>query len=248
MEYEITDNTIIFRDEFNKSLDNYYKKIKDNNITHLEFGENFNQPIDLPNSITHLYLEGYFNQPIDYLPNSLTCLEIQASFNQSLDKEIQASFNQSLNNLQISFSQEKKNFINKKNRPWLFFSCYLPYSITHLELMSNFNKPINNLPTNLTHLELRNNFNQPINNLPNNITNLNLGSDFKQPIDYLPNSLTCLEIHGSFNQSIDNLQISFYQEKKKFINRRNKPWYIKSCYLPNITHLTLVNDFNQSIH
>jgi hypothetical protein len=77
--------------------------------------------------------------------------------------------------------------------------------------------------------------------------------DFNKPLDNYnkimeDNSITHLELGDYFNQPIDNLQISFFQEKKKFINRRNKPWYIKSCYLPNsITHLELGWFFNQSI-
>jgi hypothetical protein len=46
-------------------------------------------------------------------------------------------------------------------------------------------------------------------------------------------NITHLQLGFVFNQRIDNLQISFSQEKKKFTNRRNKPCYIKSCYLPN---------------
>jgi hypothetical protein len=78
---------------------------------------------------------------------------------------------------------------------------------------------------------------------------------FDKPLDNYnkiikDNNITYLDFYCSyiFNQPIDNLQISFFKGKKKFINRRNKPWYIKSCYLPNsITHLRLGEYFNQKI-
>jgi hypothetical protein len=47
--YEIDNKEMVF--VFDKPLVNYYKKIKDNSITHLKFGKYFNQRIDnLPNS------------------------------------------------------------------------------------------------------------------------------------------------------------------------------------------------------
>lgn len=46
---------------FSKSVNNL-----PNNITHLIFGINFNQPLEnLPNSITHLSLDWSFDLPID---------------------------------------------------------------------------------------------------------------------------------------------------------------------------------------
>jgi hypothetical protein len=50
-EYQIINNNIWFINEFDKPLYNYNKIMKDNNITHLKLGWEFNQPINnLPNS------------------------------------------------------------------------------------------------------------------------------------------------------------------------------------------------------
>jgi hypothetical protein len=127
---------------------------------------------------------------------------------------------------QISFSQEKKIFINKK-KYWCISISYLPNTLKDLKLPRNFNQPINNLnsiinlkfdfeaifnkpikiPNSITHLEFESNFNQPINNLSNSITHLKFQSNFNQPINYLPNSLIHLSLRYNFNQPIDNLQI-----------------------------------------
>jgi hypothetical protein len=88
-EYQIINNKMIFNDNFDKSLDNYNKIMKDNSIKDLKLGYFFNQPIDnLPNSITHLTLAEKFNQPINYLPNSITHLYFTSNsiFNQLIDK------------------------------------------------------------------------------------------------------------------------------------------------------------------
>jgi len=53
------------------------------NITHLTFGENFNQPVDhLPSSITHLTFGYNFNQPVNHLPPNIIHLTFGFRFNQ----------------------------------------------------------------------------------------------------------------------------------------------------------------------
>jgi hypothetical protein len=87
-EYLIENNKMIFDKFFKKPLDNYYKIMEYNNITFLELGLLFNQPIDnLPNSLTHLefYIYSKFNQEINNLPNSLTHLTLGLEFNQEIN-------------------------------------------------------------------------------------------------------------------------------------------------------------------
>jgi hypothetical protein len=239
--YVIIDTKIRFSNIFNEPLNEYINIIEKKNLTNLEFGECFDQPID---------------------------------------------------NLQISFFQEKKKFINRRNKPWYIKYCNLPNCLKYIEFGEEFNQPINNLPNCLKYLELGHDFNQPINNLPNtltylvfgdsfnqlignlpnslthlnvgftfnkqilnlpkNIKHLELGYQFNQPIDYLPNSLTHLKVGFLFNQPIDNLQITFSPNKNNFINRINKSWLSLKSYLPNnlisLTFFTQTNVYTHKIN
>ena len=171
---------IVFEDEFDQLFDLHYFI----NITHLYFGNLFNQPIErvvqntigslayesvLPNSITNLIFEesSYFNQSVDYLPNSITHLEFGEKFNQSVDN--------------------------------------LPNSITNLIFGNNFNQPVDHLPNSITHLTFGEDFNQPVGHLPNSITDLTFGDLFNQQVGHLPNSIISLTFGGLFNQSVDHL-------------------------------------------
>lgn len=76
-------------------------------------------------------------------------------------------------------------------------------------------------------------------------------SEFNQPIDNLPYNLINLTMGWCFNQKINNSQNTFSRAKNKFINKKNKSWLIKSCYLPNsLKSLNFFKDlsvFNQEI-
>jgi hypothetical protein len=127
-------------------------------------------------------------------------------------------FNQHIDNQQISFSFEKKEFTNRKNKFWLIKYSYLPNSLTRLELGFDFDQPINNLPNSLNHLlfSFGSHFNQQINYLPSNLKYLvfNAQSFFNQPINYLPNNLRYLILGNAFNQRINNLHFKFFPRKK----------------------------------
>jgi hypothetical protein len=83
---------LIFDISGNINIDlNIFKKIKNypNTLTHLNFGWEFNQPIEvrvLPQSLTHLTFDGYFNQPIekDVLPQSLTHLVLPIKYSHTI--------------------------------------------------------------------------------------------------------------------------------------------------------------------
>ena len=71
----------------NRAMDNL--KLP-NSLTHLDFGNWFDEPVDnlhLPNSLTHLDFGNAFNRPIDNLklPDSLTHLNFGNNFRQSVD-------------------------------------------------------------------------------------------------------------------------------------------------------------------
>jgi len=58
--------------DFDQSID----YLLPSSITHLTFGDKFNQTVDnLPPSLTHLIFGYYFNQPVDLLPHSLLFLK-----------------------------------------------------------------------------------------------------------------------------------------------------------------------------
>ena len=54
------------------------------NLTHLTFGNNFNQNVNLPCTLTHLTFGNDFNQNVD-LPRNLTHLTFGNNFNQNVD-------------------------------------------------------------------------------------------------------------------------------------------------------------------
>ena len=130
---------LTFGNRFNQPINDLEKLIY---LTHLTFDHGFNQPIkNLPGTITHLTFKGYFNQPINTLPDTITHLTFGDYFDQQIN--------------------------------------YLPGTITHLTFGWDFNQPINNLPCNITHLTFGNHFNQPINDLPDTITHLTFEWNFK---------------------------------------------------------------------
>ena len=74
---------VILNDCFNKSVDNIFPK----SLTRLEFGYEFDQPINIQNLIFLKYLTfgKYFNQNVDKLPNSLLELNFGFRFNRNVD-------------------------------------------------------------------------------------------------------------------------------------------------------------------
>ncbi len=156
-------------------------------ITHLTFGDFFNQPVDnLPKSITHLTFGIMFNQSVYNLPDSITKLTFGHKFNQPVD------------NLPKSITQ--LTFGYYFNQP----VDNLSDSITQLTFGGEFNKNINNLPKGLIRLIFGFAFNKEINKLPKGLTYLAFGRKFNQPgYNNLPKGLTRLEVGDEFCQEID---------------------------------------------
>ena len=110
---------LIFGEHFNQCVDYLPEKLKI-----VTFGKNFNQIVDsLPNSITHLTFGETFNQKIDLLPTNLTHLILGYEFN----REVEFLPN-SVTHLIFGFSFKS--------------NLRLPQNICYLELGFKFNKGI----------------------------------------------------------------------------------------------------------
>jgi hypothetical protein len=152
MSYTINDDTIIFDDEFNRSLDPYFNILS--KYPKLFLGKYFDQRIDnLPNTITHLTFDYHskFNQQVNNLSQNLIYVQFGWDFNQFVD-----FLPQNLRHLifGVNFNQSIDN---------------LPRNLIFLFLGKMFNKSIDNLPDNLTRLCIGENFNQLIKYLPYNL-------------------------------------------------------------------------------
>jgi hypothetical protein len=142
-DYWIYEDTIIFKPEFDGSLDIYndiltqYNKlvfsdynnlkicIETNNIYNIKYESNFirnkfNQEVNLPPNLTHLTFGYYFNQQVNNLPKSLIHLTFGYKFNQKVEN--------------------------------------LPNLITYLTFGRKFNQKAENLPNLITHLTLSKKF------------------------------------------------------------------------------------------
>nr|URM61964.1 F-box and FNIP repeat domain containing protein [Mimivirus sp.] len=115
-------------------------KLVPNNVTHLTFGQDFNQNINgyIPNTITNLTFGFRFNKSIkNCIPDSVTNLTFGSNFNQNIKDCIPNS----VTNLTFGwdFNQDIKNCI--------------PNTITNLTFGYYFNKSIKNcIPDSVTHL------------------------------------------------------------------------------------------------
>jgi hypothetical protein len=158
-------------------------------VTHLTFGEFFDQPVDkLPDSITHLTFGEFFDQPVDKLPDSITHLTLGNEFNNSID-----NLPDSITHLTLG-NEFNKNIDN------------LPDSITHLTLGNDFDKPINNLPNGIIYLKFGWCFKQHIDkyNLPSNLKYLVLECKSFVSLNNLPESITHLYIEDTYTPHIIN--------------------------------------------
>lgn len=148
-------------------------------------------------------------------------------------------FNQPINNFQFTYQYHAKQFPD---------NLYLNFG-------NSFNQPINDLKINKNKTgdfhKFINRFNRSwlikSCNLKKRLLSLEFGNRFNQPIDYLLDNVINLTLGTRFNQPLDNLQVSFIQEKKKFL-KRNKTWMKFCSYLPNyLKSLELGRNFNQKI-
>jgi hypothetical protein len=178
-------------------IDSVYTILNDglsNCITHLTFGDNFDEHIlgRIPCGVTHLKFGNKFNQQIDYLLNSITHLTLGDNFNRPISR---LPYRLSHLTFGKHFNQSIRGII--------------PYTVTHLNLGYEFNQSIESaLPDGLLQLTVESNVvitrlprildifreKRSRSYLPNTITHLRL-NNFHQELIYLPESLKYLEVN-----------------------------------------------------
>jgi len=230
-----------FGDKFNQPVEDFELPAS---LTHLKFGTYFKRPVKelkLPTSLTHLEFSGKkFNQPIDglKLPDSLTYLKLGWGFNQPIEG---IELLTSLTYLQIGGDKSIENLT-------------LPTSLTHLVISGHeaLNQSIEHLilPNSLTHLEFACRLNQSIEKLklPASLTHLTFDAYVKESIENLklPASLTHLDLGGHFEQPIDNLKLPASLTHLTFGYALRQP--IENLKLPaSLTHLIIDHNFGQPI-
>lgn len=114
---------LFMSNKFNKSVDKLLnpnfgtsKPAPPTKITHLIFGEEFNQSVNfLPSTLTHLFFGSNFNKSVDRLPNSVIVISFGTNFNKTINnlptklEEIKfgQKFNQSLTNIKQNVNIKK---------------------------------------------------------------------------------------------------------------------------------------------
>ena len=205
------------------------------NITHITFGDDFNQNIDNLNltKISHIIFGKNFNQSIDNLKiPSLTHLTFGYDFNQELNLKIPQlthltfgyMFNNSLNNLEIP-------------------------NLTHLTFGHSFDQRINNLDLrNLKHLTFGFVFSQSISLYLPELTHLTFGSNFYHSIVSinLP-SLTHLTFGDFYNTNINNLHLPSLKYLK-LGNSYMQLTHFTQRNFPQLTHLIFGDAFRGDIY
>ena len=187
---------VVFNDNYNEELSEEILLFL-NSYQRIQFGIN-SIPIHLPANITHIKFGEEFNQPINSLPSNQKyyCDKTNSMVESSGVTHI--SFNKWFNNQ--SQNQMEIETDGKFNHP----VENLPNSLTHLKFGKHFNQPIDNLPPSLMQLELGDDFNQPIDNLPRSLVHLEFSqkSCFNKSINNLPVSLKYLRLGYYFNQPV----------------------------------------------
>ena len=237
--YWIVDSAIIFKPEFNDSLDKYTYIIS--NCRKLIFS-NYNDPhMCLKNNNIYNYYDitskvSLFNQPLD---NSLSNLhnlrELTLSF----------KFNHSL-------CDSLSNLSNLRELTFgYFFNQPLDDSLSNLVnlreliLSEYFNQSLDNSLSNLVNLRklsLGRYFNQPI-VIPGWITKLTIGCNSQQVIDYLPFNIVELEFGYNFDLELNDLPSSIKKIKIRnpYYNKKlnNLPSRIESLEISTICRVKI---------
>ena len=199
--YDIKYDILPYKEKLEKYKDSYKIKIYSNkklnkgdfgsNLTHIIFGEYFDQEIEenvLPDSLSHITFNGYFNKKIkeNVLPNSLKYIDLGCHYNLEIKKNVLPN---SLTHLIFStrFDQEIKESV-------------LPNSLIYIKFNTSFNKEIkkNVLPESLIYIIFGAGFWYEIreNVLPDSITDIIFDSFYDKKIkkNVLPKSLQYIKI------------------------------------------------------
>jgi len=136
-------------------------------ITHLEFGNYFNQPVKnaIPTSVTHLIFWGHFNQPLNgNIPVSVTHLRISRYFNQSI-KDL------SITHLILGTPPNSQLIGN------------IPASVSHIIFEDYFNGSIKNyIPSTVKYLKFGYYFRQSLDDIPLSVIEVTLNQKYDQQI------------------------------------------------------------------
>jgi hypothetical protein len=149
------------------------------------------------NSIEEIALDDSFNFELKsmYFPKKLKSLTFNKDFSRKIKKGILPE-----GLLKLKFDNWKE-----KTSEFKIIHGALPSNLTSLELCK-FNQIIdeNFLPSTLTHLNLGSDFNYPIYNLPPSLTNLDCGSIFNQELknNTFPKGLKILNLGRNFNRHL----------------------------------------------
>jgi len=217
--YWIVDNGIIFKPEFNESLDSYvdiisnyrilifsnyddsYRALKNNEFySYYKSKKLFAHSLfnnQLGNSFLNLiYLRelslGYdFNQPLDNCLSNLINLQ-----KLTLSNEFNQSLDNALSNLhnlqKLTLGYDFNQHIN------------IPEWITNLVVNCNSHSIIDYLPSNIVELEFGSYFNLELNDLPSSIKKIKIrNEDYDKKLNNLPKSIETLEISFEYKVTID---------------------------------------------
>jgi hypothetical protein len=176
----------------------------------------FNFFNNFPN-LTHLNFEDYFNEPIELSLEKLTHLEFGYFFDQNIDNLVLPSllylrfgdeFNKPVDNVNNFTKLKILKFGEKFNHP---IQLYLQ-DLIYVKFGSRFNRPVVLQLPELTHLRFGENFDQPIHRddlvLPK-LSALEFGNFFNRPLDGLDFS-SVVQFHAgeNFEQPLDNVNFS----------------------------------------
>jgi hypothetical protein len=231
---------------FNKPEIEWVYKIK--HITHIFFGNHFNQPINnLPESITHIFIGYEFNQSVDSLPKNLEYIKFGSKFDKSVDLLPQKlkyiifgnMFNQPIEHL-------PKKLIGIKLYHYFNQSIdYLPDSIQYLQYSLYYQNTLF-FPKNLKQLFLPDNYNTKIDNLPDSITHLHLGNIFNQKITKLPSNLKCIIFSNNYTHDI--LCLNLLQNQIDYVELGLKYNIAIKNLLNNISELVINSNYSHDFN
>lgn len=176
-DFWIYNNIIIFKPEFNDSIEPYYNLIS---------------------KYDSLIFSNISEPEMSFIKNSIGCLLYNDEELYNLSKKNMTEIlKKSVFNKQLSLPNNIK---------FLVFGFYfnqlinLPDNLTSLFFGEYFNQLVN-LPKNLINLSFGYYFNQQV-EFPDSLINLSFGDSFNQPVN-LPKNLLFLSLGGSFNQQIE---------------------------------------------
>jgi phage-related protein len=253
-------NKYFFLHIYNIDHEIYYDK--DDNLTELTFGDNFNQPLGPSlNNLTNLKqltFKYYFNQQLGTSLQTLTNLQ-QLTFGSHFSQPLGPSLNNLTNLQQLTFGSFFRQPLGE--------SLDTLTKLEQLTLGSYFNQELGtSLHTliNLQQLTLGDDFNQPLGISLNNLTNLQqltFGDNFNQPLGISLNNLTNLkqltfkyffnQQLGTSLQTLTNLQqLTFGDGFNKLLGPFgffDRKLVISLNNLTNLQQLTFGDDFNKPL-